>query len=179
MSTAPPPPGQGFGPSTPYGGSTPDDTFTGSGGPGQPGPSGAAGPGWSGTPAASGPASDSDRLVAMFCHLSGIIATVLSGGLLPFVGPLIVWLMYKDNDPFVRRAAAGSFNFHVVATLAYWAMWLLTLVLGAITLGLALPLLFLGWFALAGIYLWWTVSATLKANRGEPYRYPVEIKVLD
>lgn len=183
MTTPPPPPTGSTGPSYSSadssalsGGSTPDDTFAG-GGPrqGGPGQTGASGPGWNGTHAAAGQKSDSDRLVAMFCHLSGIISWVLSGGLLPFVGPLIVWLIYKDTDPFVRRAAAGSFNFHVVATLVGIAFWLLTV----LTLGLAMIITIPLGLVVSALYLWWTISATLKANRGEPYRYPVEIKILD
>ncbi|MFC0358556.1 MULTISPECIES: DUF4870 domain-containing protein [Kytococcus] len=187
MTTPPPPPNGSTGPSYSSadssalsGGSTPDDTFAGGGprqgGPGQPG---ASGPGWNGTHAAAGQKSDSDRLVAMFCHLSGIISWVLSGGLLPFVGPLIVWLVYKDRDPFVRRAAAGSFNFHVVATIVFVTLGFGLFVVAPLTFGLALFLLVPLALLATGIYLWWTISATLKANHGEPYRYPVEIKILD
>lgn len=124
---------------------------------------------------ASSGASDSDRLVAVFCHLSGIIAFVLSGGLLPFLGPLVVWLLYKDKDPFVRRAAAGSFNFHVVAAIVFIALWIITI----ITWGLALPLTLLLFVIAGALYLWWTISASMKASKGEPYTYPVEIKILD
>lgn len=120
-------------------------------------------------------ASDSDRLVAVFCHLSGIISTVLSGGWLPFVGPLVIWFLYKDKDPFVRRAAAGSFNFHVVAAIVFIALWIITI----LTLGLALPLTLLLFVVAGALYLWWTISASMKASRGEPYTYPVEIKILD
>ncbi|WP_462417762.1 DUF4870 domain-containing protein [Kytococcus sp. Marseille-QA3725] len=119
-------------------------------------------------------ADSNDKLVAMFCHLSGIIATVLTGGWLPFLGPLIVWAVYQDKDPFVRRAAAGSFNFHVVATIAFWSAWIITL----ITFGLALPLTLLAFLVFTVLYLWWTISATIKASRGEPYEYPIELKIL-
>lgn len=120
-------------------------------------------------------ASDSDRLVAVFCHLSGIISTILSGGWLPFVGPLVIWFLYKDKDPFVRRAAAGSFNFHVVAAIVFIALWIITIM----TVGLALPLTLLLFVVAGALYLWWTISASMKASRGEPYTYPVEIKILD
>lgn len=199
MTTTPPPPPnhQGAG----HGSSVPHDTFAGERpatgqGPtmnGQPhsgsqafggqqaGASAHGGPGGHSADTAGGhyappqnSASDSDKMVGMFCHLSGIIAFVLSGGWLPFLGPLLVWALYKDKDPFVRRAAAGSFNFHVVVTVVAWALWIITLV----TLFLAAPLTLLVAAVGVVLYLWWTISATLKASRGEPYTYPIEWKIL-
>lgn len=122
-----------------------------------------------------GDASDTDRVVAMMSHLSGIISSILSAGWLPFLGPLLVWLLYKDKDPFVRRAAAGSFNFHVVVTLAFVALWVITLA----TLFLATPLTLLLGAVIAVVYLWCTISATIKASRGEQYTYPLEWKILN
>ena len=57
------------------------------------------------TPAA--PLSGSSRLAAVLAHLSAPIAALLSAGSLSLLGPLIVWLV-KKNDPYVRRAAAGA-----------------------------------------------------------------------
>lgn len=120
-------------------------------------------------------ASDTDRLVAIFCHLSGIIAFVLSGGLLPFLGPLVVWLLYKDKDPFVRRSAAGSFNFHVVVGIVYISLVVITVA----TVFLATPLTVTVAAVATVLYLWWTISAAMKASRGEPYTYPMELKILN
>ena len=59
------------------------------------------------------PPEDS-RIAAILAHLSAPIAAVLSAGLLSLLGPLLVWLVKKD-DPFARRAAAGAFNFNPVS----------------------------------------------------------------
>ena len=49
----------------------------------------------------------SSRLAAILAHLSAPIAALLSAGSLSLLGPLIVWLV-KKNDPYARRAAAGA-----------------------------------------------------------------------
>ena len=46
--------------------------------------------------------------MAILAHLAAVIAMVVSAGWLTFVGPLIVWFIYKDKSRFVRNAAAGS-----------------------------------------------------------------------
>ncbi|OLL82996.1 hypothetical protein Ae263Ps1_0051c [Pseudonocardia sp. Ae263_Ps1] len=55
---------------------------------------------------------EGSRIAAILAHLSAPIAAVLSAGLLSLLGPLLVWLVKKD-DPFARRAAAGAFNFNL------------------------------------------------------------------
>ena len=47
------------------------------------------------------------RTASVLAHLSGPISAVLSVGWLSIVGPLIVWLLYRDRSSFVRTQAAG------------------------------------------------------------------------
>lgn len=180
MTTTPPPPFDHSGAASGHGPA--EDTFAGQQTPtsGPYGPAGgpSAQPGGQprfGGPGTGSPASDGDKVVAVFCHLSGIIAFVLSGGLLPFVGPLIVWALYKDQDPFVRRSAAGSFNFHVIVAVVYLALGLLTLITAGLAMIITVPVA----LVVGVLYLWWTISASLKASRGEMYTYPMEWKILD
>ena len=79
------------------------------------------------TPAAMPPASS--RLAAIFAHLSAPIAALLSAGSLSLLGPLLVWLV-KKNDPYARRAAAGAFNFNLSFWLLYLISWVLILTVG-------------------------------------------------
>ena len=64
------------------------------------------------TPAAT--PSGSSRIAAILAHLSAPIAALLSAGSLSLLGPLLVWL-WKKNDPYTRRAAAGAFNFNLTS----------------------------------------------------------------
>ena len=38
---------------------------------------------------------------------------------LSFVGPLVIYLVYKDRDPFVRRHAANALNVQITLAIAY------------------------------------------------------------
>lgn len=106
---------------------------------------------------ASGVSTD-DRTLALLTHLSGI--------LLGFIIPLVIWLVHKDkNDkPFVVDQAKEALNFNLTLLFAYIALFILTVV----TLGLASPLTFLLWIGSIVMF----VIAGLKANAGEAYRYP-------
>src|SRR5690348_12795506 len=82
------------------------------------------------TPA--GAPTASSRLGAIIAHLSAPIAALLSAGALSLLGPLLVWLVQK-NEPFARRAAAGAFNFNLSFWLLYLISWLLIFsVVGAV-----------------------------------------------
>src|SRR5918996_5489687 len=76
--------------------------------------------------------SATSRVGAILAHLSAPIAALLSAGSLSLLGPLLVWLVQK-NEPFPRRAAAGAFNFNLSFWLLYLVSWLLILtVIGAV-----------------------------------------------
>ena len=125
-------------------------------------------PGFSPTPVVS----DSDRTAAALAHAASLIAMVISAGWLSFVGPLVMWLIYKDRSPFVRQAAAGSFNFN----LGLWVMsivgWICIITIIAIPVGVPLLVIsFLG--QIIG-----HIMGTLRATRGQTMNYPFQIKVL-
>ena len=76
--------------------------------------------------------SGGSRIAAILAHLSAPIAALISVGWLSMLGPLIVWLVKKD-DPYARRAAAGAFNFNLTFWLLYLISWLLIFtVIGAV-----------------------------------------------
>lgn len=58
--------------------------------------------------------SDDERTWATVAHLAGPVAMILSVGWAGFLGPFLIWLAYKGRSPFVRNAAAQSFNFNVI-----------------------------------------------------------------
>ncbi|HJE51141.1 MAG TPA: DUF4870 domain-containing protein [Tessaracoccus flavescens] len=113
-----------------------------------------------------------ERSMAILAHLSAIIAMVLSAGWLSFVGPLLVWFLYKDRSGFVRRAAAGSFNFNIWAWVLNAVAWvcLFTVVL--------IPVSVILWIVAGIMTLWCHIHGALKASRGELYDYPASIRIL-
>jgi uncharacterized Tic20 family protein len=121
------------------------------------------------TPAAH--LSGSSRLAAVIAHLSAPIAALLSAGSLSLLGPLIVWLV-KKNDPYVRRAAAGAFNFNLTFWLLYLLSWLLIFtVIGAVV---GIPLI----IVLFVVSAWCHIKGAIRAADDRPYDYPFQIRVL-
>ncbi|OZM80329.1 DUF4870 domain-containing protein [Pseudonocardia sp. MH-G8] len=125
-------------------------------------------------PRQSGPASTpsgSSRIAAILAHLSAPIAALLSAGTLSLLGPLLVWLVKKD-DPYARRAAAGAFNFN----LSFWVLYLLSWLLVATIIGavIGIPLL----IVLFLVSAWCHIKGAVRAADDRTYDYPFQIRVL-
>src|ERR1043165_9293283 len=59
----------------------------------------------------AGPAPDKDAVtMGMLCHLLGIFTW--------FLGPLIIWLIKKDQHPFVDDQGKESLNFQITTAIA-------------------------------------------------------------
>lgn len=119
------------------------------------------------------PMSPSDeRTWAVLAHLSAFVAAVISAGWLSFLGPLVVWAVYKDRSELVRRSAAAAFNFNVglwVATIVGWVFF--------ITL-IGIPIAIILWIVVFVASIFYHLLAAMAANRGEVYRYPWSITIL-
>ena len=114
-----------------------------------------------GQPGAGVPMSDSDaRMWAMLAHLSGIVFAV--------IGPLVIWLIKKDESPFVNEHGREALNFQITVVIAIFASVLLFAVgIGFITLPVV---------AIAALVL--SIMAGVKANAGEYYRYPLALRLV-
>jgi len=100
------------------------------------------------------------RQWAMFCHFSAFLGLVFPFGNL--LGPLIVWQIKKDLDPFVDAQGKEALNFQISVALAAVICFILMVVV------IGFPLLML--LGLAALVL--TIIAGIKANEGQNYRYP-------
>lgn len=172
----PPPPSQPGGPSYP----PPPGGYPGSSGgypPAADGPGGPDRPGGypapaGGYPPPGGSSNGDDRTIAVIAHLSPLIAMILSAGWLSFVGPLLVWFLYRDRSHLVRNASASAFNFNItvwVATIAGW-ICLFTVILIPLTI-----ILWIGAFVLQVVL---SIIGAMRASRGEVYRYPMQVPIL-
>ncbi|MFK3936388.1 DUF4870 domain-containing protein [Alkalihalobacillus sp. NPDC078783] len=102
------------------------------------------------------PSSD-DRVLAMLIYVSSFFTTI--------IGPLIIWLVKKDNSPFVDKHGKEYFNFIISYTI-YSVVGFITL---AILVGfIILPVVGLMWFI-------FTIVGAVKAYNGEWYRIPLTI----
>ena len=133
--------------------------------------------------------AESERHWAAMAHLSALLLAMLTSwaaGVAGAVAALVVWLLKKDDAPFVAEHAREALNFNLSMLLYACAAGALAVVLvGAtvFTLGigliLTLPAGILLALACAGIAVLWlvcSVIATVKAWNGERYRYPLSIR---
>lgn len=103
-----------------------------------------------------------DRTLALLTHLSGII--------LSFIVPLVIWLTNKDkaDKEFLNDQAKEALNFQITIAIAY----VICVVLSAILIGaLLMPLVWL-------LNLIFCILAGIKANEGVSYRYPFAIRLI-
>ncbi|MEV0591073.1 DUF4870 domain-containing protein [Nonomuraea cavernae] len=105
------------------------------------------------------PGSD-DTTMAMLAHLLGLLVS--------WVGPLIIYLMKKDESPYVRDQAAEALNFQITMFIGYMVAGLLTIILIGLLL---LPIVWI-------VSLIFHIQAAIAANKGEKYRYPIAIRLV-
>lgn len=110
--------------------------------------------------ATTGGGGTDPKTMAMLSHLLGIFAG--------FLAPLIIYLMNGEKDPYVRHHSAESLNFQITLFIAYIVSFVLMLVLIGFLLFLVV------W--IGGIVL--MIQASMAANRGEWYRYPINIRLV-
>lgn len=103
------------------------------------------------------PGSD-DTTMAMLAHLLGLLVS--------WIGPLVIYLMKKDESPYVRDQAAEALNFQLTMFIGYMVCFVLAFVLIGFLL---LPVVWL-------VSLIFHIQAAIATNKGENYRYPFAIR---
>jgi uncharacterized protein len=108
-----------------------------------------------------------ERQWAMIAHFAALAAFIVPpiGGVL---GPLVVWLVKREQSAFVAEAAKEAINFNIIVLLGACVCAMLVIVFIGILLGVAL----------FGFWLVMTVVAGIKASEGVHYRYPVSLRIL-
>ncbi len=102
---------------------------------------------------------------AMAAHLSALLGAWVA---LAFVGPLVIWLVKREEHPFIALHAKEALNFNISVLIYAAVAFILAFVLIGIPLLVAIGV---GWLVL-------TVVAAVKASGGQPYRYPLTIRFL-
>ena len=105
--------------------------------------------------------SSDDKNIVVLTHLGGILFSFLPG--------LIVWLLKKDDSPYIAENAREALNFQITLMIAYFISWILAFIL----IGFALVLLL--W--LANIIL--SIMAAVATSKGESYRYPLALRLIN
>ncbi len=107
------------------------------------------------------------RLWGMLCHLTALapLFGIAFGNIL---GPLVIWLIKRNNFSFVDEQGKESLNFQITVLLA---------------LAICIPLMFIviGIFLAIAVViaaLVFVITATIKASNGEHYRYPFSLRLV-
>jgi uncharacterized Tic20 family protein len=107
------------------------------------------------------------RMWSMFCHLTALSAFIG----VPFgniIGPLIIWLIKKDDFHKVDDQGRESVNFQISMTIYTIVSFFLCFVIIGFLL---LPIVLL-------VDLILVIIASVKANKGDMYRYPFTIRFI-
>mgnify|MGYP002640357676 FL=1 len=103
----------------------------------------------------------------MLCHLLSL-CQLLGIPLGNVIGPLVLWLVKRKEDPFVEVCGKESVNFQLSMTLYMVISFLLMFV-------------FIGFFTLIAVMVLnivYTIIAAIKASEGISYRYPATIRFI-
>jgi uncharacterized Tic20 family protein len=123
---------------------------------------------------------EAGRSLAIVAHLGGLFGS--------FLVPLIIYLVQKDENRFVRHHAAEALNFQLTLLVGYLVGFLVP-VLGFVgfaagpesgtVLGLSgVALMLLLFFALTAATWVFGIMGAVKANQREWWSYPIRIRLV-
>jgi uncharacterized Tic20 family protein len=107
-----------------------------------------------------GEVSKDAKTLAMLCHLLGFFTS--------FLGPLIIWLIKKDEDKFIDDQGKEALNWQITFIIG-WFVGLITMCIG---IG------FIILIALGICNLIFCIMGAVKANNGQLYRYPINLRLI-
>jgi uncharacterized protein len=125
-------------------------------------------PGDSGITSPVGALTADDKQWGMFAHLSALLGLI--AGTLTFLGPLIVWLIKKDQSKFVDYHGKEALNFHLNILGYNIIAWIISLA----TCFVASPLI----VAVMVYSIVMSIIAGMKANEGRLYEYPAIVRLI-
>jgi uncharacterized Tic20 family protein len=111
-------------------------------------------------------ASKDERTWALFCHIGALAGFVFPLG--NIIVPLVIWLIKKEELPLVEDQGKESLNFQISTTLYALAAGVLSFVL------IGIPIL----VALGIFWLVEVIIAAVRANEGERFRYPLNLRLV-
>ena len=122
--------------------------------------------------------SDSERQAhnwGMFCHLSALLGFIwfpISSFLfIPFghlLGPLVIWLIKRQEHAFIDEQGKEALNFQITMTIGMIAASFLSVIL----IGLLL-------YPVIGILiLIFCIQGAMAASKGEEYKYPFALRLI-
>lgn len=107
-----------------------------------------------------------ERMWGMLVHIATFAGFIVPLG--SILGPLVIWLIKKDQSYFIDHQGKEAVNFNISIAIYAFASAILTLILiGTLTL-----------IATGILWIVCSIIAATKANNGQPYRYPLTIRFI-
>jgi uncharacterized protein len=104
--------------------------------------------------------SNDAKNMGVLCHLLGFFTS--------FLGPLVIWLIKKDQMPFVDHHGKEALNFQITLAIAF-------MVAGLAVFCIIGPFL----IPIIGLAdLIFSIIACVAASKGEYYKYPVSLRLI-
>ena len=107
------------------------------------------------------PSSNDEKNIATITHLGGTIFL--------FFPALIVWILKKDENAYLSDQAKEALNFQITVMLAQFIAGILVFILIGFIL---IPIIWL-----ANIVL--CIVAAISISKGETYRYPFTLRLIN
>ena len=118
----------------------------------------------------------SDRQWAAGVHVAALLAAMMTSlwaGVAGAIAALVVWMLVRDKSAFATEHAKEAVNFNL-SMFIYAAIAVLLVIF---TLGIGLIVALPMWLVLALAWIVCTLLAAFKAYDGQPYRYPITIRL--
>ena len=105
--------------------------------------------------------NNNDKNIVTITHLGGILFS--------FIPSLIVWLLKKDDNEYIAAQAKEALNFQITLLLAQFIAYILVFILvGFLLLGLI-------WI----FNIVFCIIAAISSSKGEHYRYPLTLRLIN
>ena len=118
-------------------------------------------------------AAPSVRTWCMLAHLSALVGLIVPMG--NIIGPLVVWLLKRDQSPEIDEHGKESVNFQISMFIYIAALSVIAFILIFILIGfLLIPVIAI----LCILDIVFVIIASIKANDGQPYRYPMTLRLV-
>jgi uncharacterized Tic20 family protein len=127
-------------------------------------------------PPLAAPTSSSTRSWEVLCHLSSLLGLFIGFlwiPLLNILGPLIIWLVKRNESLGVDAHGKESLNFHIS-----WTLYGIVAIVGLFVTIIGILLIPFVLYGMLAMMIILTIIAAVKASNGELYRYPLTIRFL-
>ncbi len=108
-----------------------------------------------------------DKTYGMLAHLAALAQFVIPtfGNV---IGPLVIWLIKKDQSAWVNKQGKDALNFQIsIAIYTVVSIILIPLIIGIVLL-----------IAVGIFWLIMVILATIRVSEGESFRYPLSIRFI-